>query len=284
MTGAPLEFAFTSHDSDLRYTVEIGAPGELPEVRVDALRRVLARLGVRGPAPGLLEQVASWQSLGKLSYGGWLGARHSLSGGDRFKLYLEIPSEATESVELWVNGRLDCTDRPPMPAARARMVGLDAAGGRVEVYYAATDLLRTALPQLMSRAGLALAANDVLTALERLAVFPPRARLPTRDVGFSLALPTESESATFTLYFVALAMYGDDSHCARRLIEHGDEIGRTLAGYAELLQALGPAPRGLTHHGMVGLTARAPGSVPVLSAGVAATHAGSRPPTVGRPP
>jgi hypothetical protein len=260
--GAPLEFSFAEERPGLRYTVECGAPGANPELRLSDICKFLLRRGVPLPSVDLLDRVTDLQSRGLLAYGAWLGVRHDRAD-DRFKIYAEVPAEAAPSAEAWMTGVLGAPLRLPGPAGQVKMVGLCAGSDRLEVYYASVDMLRTGLSMVLDRVGLSSMSHAILSVIDGMTPFSPRARLPARDIGFSYAFAQGKPEAVFTLYLVAQKLFGDDQGCA-------NWIGDRLPGHRDLMRVLSAASPGVTHHGMVGLTV-APGFArPLVSAGVAA--------------
>lgn len=259
-TGAPVEFGFTQAGKGLRYTVEVAPPGRNPEKRLAQIERFLINREVPLPDKNLRSKLAAAQRSGPLTYGAWLGVRHD-GPADSFKIYVEVPTGGGGRLDTWVTDLLGQPHRAPGPPPRIEMIGLDANGTRVEVYYASTDVLRTAVPILMDRAGLG--ADAMLSIIDSTTPFPSGARLPARDVGFSYAVTPGQPGVVFTLYFVAQKLFGDDAGCATWI------AGR-LPRYADFITHLPMGPLGTTHHGMIGLS-MAPGlNQPVLSTGVAA--------------
>lgn len=260
-TGVPLEFCFTEESRGLRYTVECGVPQVNPEQRLPDICEFLLRRSAPLPPAELLDRVTVLQSRGSLTYGAWLGVRHG-GDGDRFKIYVEIPTAAGPSAEDWMADVLGTSLRLPGPAARVKMIGLCAGSDRLEVYYAHIDTLRTGVAMALNRIGLSCTSDSLLSVIDGMTPFSPGAHLPTRDVGFSYAFALGKPEAVFTLYLVAQKLFGDDRGCSKW-------IGGRLPGHDELVRVLPQTSPGVTHHGMVGLTV-APGVTrPELSVGVA---------------
>ncbi|CBS91124.1 hypothetical protein [Azospirillum lipoferum] len=261
-TGAPFEFCFAEGASGLRYTVEYGPPGEQPERRLSDILGFLTRQGVQPPRGDVLDRIAALQRLGGLTYGAWLGVRHH-DACDRFKVYAEVPAEAAPAAEAWTTEVLGKPPRLPGPTPRVNMIGLDADSNRFEIYLASRDLLRTGVSMALLPAGLSEMAGGILSAIDGMTPFAPRARLPARDIGFSYAVSAGRTEVTFTLYLVARKLFGDDRGCA-------DWIGDRLPEHARLMRILPLASPGIVHHGMIGLTVGPGLARPLLTVGVAA--------------
>jgi hypothetical protein len=265
-TGSPLEFGFADAGGGLRYTVEVGPPGRNAERRLSDICEFVSGRGFPPPPVDLLDRVTDLQAAGLLTYGAWLGVRHD-GADDRFKIYAEVPTAAGPAVEDWMKQVLGAPLRLPGPPPRIELIGLDAGSGRVEVYYASTDMLRSGVSMALNRAGLSGTPASILSVIDGMTSVSAGARLPGRDVGFSYAVTQGAHEVAFTLYLVARKLFGDDQSCT-------EWIAGRLPGHGDLMQILPATPPGITHHGMVGLTV-APGVArPLLSTGVAAPWMG----------
>ncbi len=263
-TGVPLEFGFAEFEGGLRYTVEVGRPGINPSRRMDEICALLQDRGAPLPSEEARRWVTQMQAKRLLTYGAWLGVRHT-ENEDRFKIYAELPPEAAQATDAWLT---DAVGHPHLalgPAPKIKMVGLDAEGDGIELYYASTDLLRTAVRLLLRRAGLFDSSEQLLALIDSMTAFPPGAALPARDVGFSYALSPSTAEITFSLFLVAQKLFGDDQTCFEWITQHG-----RLDGYEAMSKYFSPTPAGKIHHGMIGLTVAAGFDNPILSTGVAA--------------
>jgi hypothetical protein len=184
-TGFPIELTVADRDPVLRWTSEVAGP-EVAEAR--RLGLVAARLAASGQLleRSLAESLYAMQEERELAYGAWLGGRSSEAGRSRMKLYAEIPS----GVPL---------DRIPIPevlrdvVSRAvtgsipRMLGVEPARERVEIYLRLPGIELNDLRPLMNAAGLV----HAISALERHLPGGAR-RLSGRRLGISVAAGAQS--------------------------------------------------------------------------------------------
>ena len=198
MTGVPLEFGFAECSAGFRYTTEVGPPGSRPSRRLGEVCAILQRRGAAVPAESL-RRVARLQQCGQLSFGAWLGVHHRETG-DSFKIYAEVPAAARDAADGWLTALLGAPHHAPGPSPQVKMIGLECRSGRIEVYYGATDQLRTAVPALAARAGRGAGSEALLGMIDALSVFPARAKLPVRDVGFSYAASAVPDRAGSVLH------------------------------------------------------------------------------------
>lgn len=233
-TGLPIEFAWSSRETALRYTVEV-APPEAP----DPERLQLAARHLdwpHDPQPAL----APWQALQQdqaLRFGAWLGARFS-SAGRATKLYIDVPPGAAQPSALvaahpWLRS----------PSLHWRMAGLNADRS-LELYAQSADLDRHRLLDLCQgffgtpAPGTALSRHlDLLCGGQDL----------PRPSGLSVVFDGDLRPRALTWFCFAKAVFRDDEQVRQTL------LCAVSGAPAEIYAALSAAPPdGRWRHGMVG--------------------------------
>lgn len=258
MPGSPLELAFASYDPALRYTVEPGPSDMDRHVRVEHARRLLSDLGATMAPVELLEQIQRWQSAGPLRYGAHVGARHT-AGEDRYKLYAELPREATRVMEPFIHGLLDGDAEAiePTRGAHLSLLGVDPEGEYVELYFQVDSLHPRELRPLMARVGMEHRAAELLALLQSCTPTPLRHRLPGGAWGFSYSTSGDRKRApVFTLYTMARTFFGPDHWTRLGVLELQRRMGANLGAYAELSAPLRNRRSYVCYHGMFGLVSR----------------------------
>lgn len=225
-SGMPVEFAWSSRETAVRWTAEV-APPESDE-------RVRLAIAAAHLPDGSCIDLAPWQRLqrdARLKYGAWLGMRHA--DNTVGKLYVELPADIV------------LPDRHRHPLLRAermawRMVGLNVDGSR-EYYGQGTSLDRAtvaALADVVSGDGARLDA--LLDALTRGQELP-------RPSGLSITLDADGKALALTWFVFAKALFRDDAETAAVLDALCDGAPRAL--HAALAAG---ADDGAWRHGMVG--------------------------------
>lgn len=207
-TGMPLEFAWSSRETALRWTAEVAAP-EAPDA--GRLRRA-AELAGPGLDPG---PWAALQAGAALRYGAWLGGRHR-GDGDAAKVYVELPGGRLPPA--W-RGRHPLL-RSPLPAWR--MAGLGPDGG-VEFYARVQEVDATLLHATAAASvGHGDAWLDTIAALTGQRVLP-------RPSGLSVAFDAGGTPRGLTWFVFAKALFRDDEAAAAALRRHaGTPSARAL--------------------------------------------------------
>lgn len=225
-SGMPMEFAWSSRETAVRWTAEV-APPESDE------RARLAIAAAHLPDRDRID-LAPWHRLqrdARLKYGAWLGMRHAHDTVG--KLYVELPAG------------IALPDGHHHPLLRAdgmawRMVGLNVDGSR-EYYGQGTSLDRATVGRLADAVtGNGAALETLLAALTR------RQELP-RPSGLSLTLDAEGRALALTWFIFAKALFRDDTEAATVL-------GALCEGAPRAVHAALVAGRddGAWRHGMVG--------------------------------
>lgn len=183
--GCPLEICFSSADRTLRYTLEVAGP-EFPAASRLSMACALANELGHTPSP---QSIAHWTALHTghpLRWGASLGVRHS-DGGERLKLYLELPPSARRAVlEHRPHALLFHHDSLPI------MLGHDIWSATEELYLRLPPLDHTQARAVHN----ALAANPqtapLLSSLAALFPMPLDSALQWMNLGYSVAQPTDA--------------------------------------------------------------------------------------------
>ncbi len=245
-TGFPLEVAFTTADAEaLRYTLE-GAPPSVPApARVGIARSLFEQWhGAPLPAPvGVLVDAAS--ATPELTFGAWLGARHS-GGADAFKLYVETPRAVAWR---WEQQFLP-PPTPWNPAGTLHMAGFD--GDRVELYVRAERLGAIGLEASLARVGLERRTCDLFDCFAAATGRPIRGTFPVADLGFSYSISMSGAPPRFSLYAFANSLFGGDGRIRESILRVARSHGWSLPLYEAVSAPLHDRRGFLTHHGMFG--------------------------------
>lgn len=245
-TGYPLEWAWSSRDSQLRCTLEV-APAECPDARrlPAALAACVAQApGAVGQPPVVVQAAQGLQALQAgedLRFGAWLGLRFGLAV-TAAKLYAELPPGAR--TQAWV-ARLWAESHPraaPVPW-HWRMAGL-SADGALELYARAGALEGRELAQSLQALGAEPGAW--LAAVQRLTRQPG---LPQAG-GLSLALDANGRFQALTWFVFAKHLHAGDGAVFQACSAQAQAWGQDSTLYEAL--AHGPDD-GRWRHGMVGL-------------------------------
>ena len=233
-TGLPVEFAWSSRETALRWTREV-APPETPDA--DRLQLAAEQLGWPVDPQPLLRPWQRLQQAQELRFGAWLGERMSASGRAT-KLYADIPCGVLLPARLtdphaWLRS----------PVFHWRMVGLNADASE-ELYAQTTDLdLRGLLDLCQHLFGSAAPGSALARPLTQLCGGHD---LP-RPSGLSVVFDREQRPRALTWFCFAKAVFRDDVQVRQTLLSVVD--GAAAGLYAALSD--GPAD-GRWRHGMVG--------------------------------
>ncbi|MFT3801357.1 MAG: hypothetical protein QM766_09085 [Burkholderiaceae bacterium] len=243
-TGFPVEVTVADDAPRLCWSAEI-APPEVSES--DRLRLVAREMAAHGQPidAGAQARLQALQDRAELRFGAWLGGREEAHAPPRFKLYAELP-EQVDIDALPVPGALRQACRHVRSGTRARMLGIEPARGRTEIY------LRLPASDIESLLPLASAVGqpNALAALDR-HLPDGRRRLAGRRLGASLAW---SAGAGFEIaIFVS----------ARTLFPGAPELLHRLAPKSRAIEAV----RG--RHGLVSIGLDPAGASLRLAVGLA---------------
>jgi hypothetical protein len=198
-TGYPVEFAWTSRNADLRFTMEVASAETEEHQRLDIARSLLSNWRA-GNIPAV-EVLARMQKAAPLKFGAWIGVRCA-EDRNAFKLYGETPecSERTAWIASMAKGAGLVFDEQEF---EWRMAGLDENGG-IELYahLASPDMDR--LPAFLK---LLHADPDVF--VKQLRMLVRQDDLP--DVsGISFAFDATGALTSLTVFVFAKHIYAND--------------------------------------------------------------------------
>lgn len=242
-TGYPVELAWASRDTALRWTCEVAGP-ETPE----ADRLQLAQ----GAAANLLKSpldLHPWTQAQQghlLRWGAWLGLRQ-LNGTHRAKAYLELPSGEI-APGPWSAAAAELAAR--VGGLTWRMAGVNDDGS-TELYARAPNLT---WPELAAASSL-LNLEDQLSGLVRELVGADRAGrvVVPRPSGVSLVLAASGVPVALTWFAIAKSIWGGDAAVQAAMLRMMGRV-EPAPDSAELYRALSSGPDdGRWRHGMVGV-------------------------------
>jgi hypothetical protein len=243
-TGFPIELTITEADGILRWAAEIAGP-EIAEAR--RLELVATRLAAAGQpvSSPLLEALQAAQRGRDLRYGAWIGGRSSDNLQPRFKLYGEIPLDVSfDEIPLPPVLREAITHTPA--GALPRMIGIEPARNRVEIYLRLRAIEPDDLRPLLSAAG----HMYGLDALERTLPDGKR-RLAGRRLGISLAVGA-AEPVEVALFVSARSLFPAAPEMLRALVPAIGSVPETFGRLT--LVTLGLDPKGDRVSFAVGVT------------------------------
>ena len=227
--GCPVEFAFSTHDTVFRVTLE-PAPPECPEQ--DRLGAALTLLETMGLSRPVAERVRDWKAIqrgAELRWGCWLGLRMT-STGPRPKLYVELPP----------------TYPVPVPGLRPRMLGYTPVEDMSELYVTVMQPSEERLHRLLS-ASAPEVRDRLLAMLASVVGVPLRIALDWLGIGASFA----GEAQAVALFCRARAVRGGAATLRQRFAVH--------PGYFAMFDGWQDA--NMPDHGVLTLMPRADGSI-----------------------
>jgi len=237
-TGFPIELTVTDADPILRWTTEIAGPEIVDAHRLGLVAMRLASAGQPVPPP-LLEALQAAQQGRDLRYGAWLGGRAIDDAQSRFKLYGEIPSGVSfHKIPLPPALREAIAHAPD--GALPRMIGVEPARSRIEIYLRLPTLEPDDLRPLLSAAGHA----HGLDALERRLPDGKR-RLAGRRLGISLAIGA-AESVEVALFVSARSLFPAAPEMLRGLVPAIASVPESLVRLTLVTLGLDPEGDGVS--------------------------------------
>lgn len=262
-TGAPVTVNFNQDDCALELTMDIADPGSDPTHRISDVCKIMKRLGGTPPSAALRDVISAAQSDAQLRYGARLGIRQSDTKLQTV-LYAELPAAAGDLSSLMSSAKVGPVLEDLGDQAHTTMLGYDGTTGQVTQYWVIDGADQTVLPKLCVPANVE--AGRLSAAIDKLTDSTRHKALPNSKLGFSYATTPNGTPPELALYLSAQRLFGTDAAAERYVRSNGVE---RMAGYSNLMESLGPASIGQTHHGMVEITAR-DGADPTLTISVAA--------------
>ncbi len=241
--GAPLEFSFSTMSDDMRYTVEVGGADTPPERRLARIDALLEEFGLDPGWGGIPRRFPYLQRDTPLTFGAWLGIRHTRANSSgpatTFKIYAEMP-KAAATFELLA----DYLGAPVLPddEAQLALVGGAPDSDRCEFYFELsqpTPMVST-LTRLLAWGGLE-ARQDDLVGLIRSFHFRREGApdtLPEARYGFSYSVLPGGRDPVFSMFVLPSALAGGDGYLRREILILALGRGWTLGCYAALTQPL----------------------------------------------
>ncbi|NER83047.1 MAG: hypothetical protein F6K42_26530 [Leptolyngbya sp. SIO1D8] len=259
--GFPVEFAFTTADASIRYTTEVAGPEVPPSDRLALAQQRLADLGALPLPFPIHDRLHRIQTTGRLHYGTWVGGRHS-AAGDRYKLYIEVPSTLTlpalkQLVPEWADDNL-----LPHRSISLRMIGYELATHRVERYYRVAGLDDWEIQRLRHQIQL----SDAVAPWQALLKSRLSSALSGSNAGFSLS-QIGQDKPTLSLFTFARSLFGGDRQIRHHLLQLAAQQNWNLSAYETLSRPLTNQTDCNTAHGMVTFVI-APTPVSVLGIGL----------------
>jgi hypothetical protein len=258
--GFPMEISCSWTSDLVRYTTEAAGPEVDPAARLAPAAALVHELGGTPPPAGLVSAWARAQTGTALRFGAWIGARHD-AGGDRFKLYAEMPSPSG-AAELGPALARPPGRGPEAPAPRLMLVGYEPAAARAEVYYKCLGLGACGTRALLEPLGLDHREPELAELLDQLMGRPARGALERLEVGVSLSAPDGAPVDRATLYLRAALLFAGDAGARERLLAIGAARGARLDRYAALTAGLADGTT-TAAHGLVAVTVAAAGPIAV---------------------
>lgn len=262
-TGAPVTVNFTQDEQVLELTMDVANPATNPDRRVSEVCNIIKRLGGTGPTAALRDVISAAQGDAQLRYGARLGIRQSASQLQTM-LYAELPAGAGDLSSLMSSTNVSPVLKELGDQAYTTMLGCDGTTGQVTQYWMVEGVDRTVLPKLAAPANVD--AGRLSAAIDKLTDTTLGLALPTCKMGFSYATTENGSPPELALYFSAQRLFGCDATAEQYVRSSGMD---RMAGYANLMEILSPAPIGQTHHGMIEMTAHEQAD-PTLTVSVAA--------------
>jgi hypothetical protein len=274
--GFPVEFSFTTGDTQVRYTADPGGSDLPAQERLGEALGLMAELGEPVADPGVLGYLAACQQqrAEALRYGAWVGGRHPVHGAgvhplarDRFKLYGEVPEQELESHRSFIDGFLKFPPRLYQSAAQLTIIATEPASGRIELYLRTRQLELVDLPLLLEAAGLRQRAGELIAFVEEAYAHRLEGRIPGGSAGISYAFIPGSSEVIITLYLFTRMLWGGDSRIRRSFSGRLKTAEVNPEAYRELTASLASRDVYQTFHGLLGFSI-APSASIQLSLGV----------------
>ena len=244
--GFPVEITFSSLGAnDVRYTAEVAGPEEREPRRIGRAFEVYKTLRGREASPAVECAFIEMQRGRRLDYGAWFGGAHG-PGGDRYKIYAEIPCSCDlERVfpDLFAEGQ-------PLPQCRSRpvMFGFQPDREVREVYFGARCLTEPDVGRLLWNCGLGHRCCEMLDLIRDA---HGRSALPPAISGFSIAQGSDRRVSAVSLFAVAWVLFGSDANVRRTLLGLGRRRNWDLKMYEQATEALQHRDTLVTHHGII---------------------------------
>jgi hypothetical protein len=246
--GFPVELAFSSLDSAIRYTCELSGCTLSTRERLRFACELLDGLGqsVRFPLVRLQERCAS------LTWGAWLGGYHTTQS-DQYKVYVEAPEALGLAARDALSNALGkYRTLLESHAYTLRIAGFVPVSGKLELYFRGRGLEPRELCGLLRFSGLEDQEGSLLAMIEAASRQPSRQRLPGNQHGFSISFDRRGDVETFTFFVFARSLFGTDHATRAALLALAETLGWDLKHYFAATAMLARDDTdGGPHHGIV---------------------------------
>jgi hypothetical protein len=261
--GFPVEFAFSAADDTIRYVAEVSGPEVDSGERLDIAERRLASLGSVPMPEDVSKFLHMVQSSGQLQFGAWIGGRHG-PGGDRYKVYAEVPRTGSEQYKCTVSDILGCGSLLPGRKPRFQMIGYEPAKSRLELYFSITGMELWEMERLISLAGMRSRWPEFLDLIKEAYGYNPDLVLSQSRVGFSFSVKDGKGPMTFTLFKSARSIFGSDQSIRNHMLRLAEMNDWDLGCYEALSLPVAERSGWETRHGIISFVAN-PEAQPTLS-------------------
>jgi hypothetical protein len=252
-TGAPLEFSFSTLNSGLRYTVDVGGPDVAAGERLDRIQSLACSLGWGEQCAALMRQLPGPGTVATPRWGAFLGVRHKPHDGcPAFKIYAEVQPERAMATprdleeDLRFAPSLFGHDLPLV------MVGRSSDTERREFYF---DLPKRGLDgdeltQLLAPVGLQ-DRKDELVDLILSCTLIREAGLPLAHYGVSYSVLPGGLEPVMAIFAFAADFLGGDGIVRRQMLIAAHARGWTLGLYPYLTEPMARRFFRSSYHTMV---------------------------------
>jgi hypothetical protein len=272
--GFPVEITFTTADDRLRYTVEPASRSCTPQQRLEAAVQLINSLGAAGLDEDTAGTFRAMQNLGGLTFGAWIGGRHSASDS-QYKIYVEMPETNIEGSN-YLTRKLGSLPAPRLydRSANLRMAAFSPATAQWELYYRVMSFAPEHMAGTLAPAGLKGMAEMLLSVIKDAYGYSFGERLPGESTGISYSFHAGSQGAephyevqSVTLFFFARAFWGGDARIRQQFGRCAAALGWDDSRYQKVTTALASRKMWKTYHGIVGFTMLLYGKI-ALSIGI----------------
>lgn len=261
--GFPVEFAFSTADNNIRYTAEVSGPETDSAERLEIAARKLELLGDAIVRKEINELFRKILLSGSLKFGAWIGGRHD-SGGDKYKLYVEVPKSDSSEHEHFIRDVLGDVNLLPSRNPRLQMIGYEPSTSRLELYFSINGIEFWEIKRLLSLAGMRDQCSSFISLIEEAYGHRAELALSQSRVGFSFSAEKSREKMVFSIFKSARSIFGSDKNIRKRILSLTELKGWNLKCYETLSLPVAEREGGDTRHGMLSFIIK-PESQPALS-------------------
>ncbi|MCR9191352.1 MAG: hypothetical protein NXI01_01675 [Gammaproteobacteria bacterium] len=254
--GYPLEFAFTSVNDGIRYTLEIAPPRSKIPHRLMQLRFLLESLKVVDLDEAIYSLLENWQQMGALKFGAWLGVRH-ICGEVQYKIYAEILTESSGLVHSYLDQFLISSLPFNRSKITPKMVGIYPTTGELGFYFNVNQLRLSELRYLLIPIGFEKYDCDLINHLQWAYGKMIANQFPGPNFGFSYAInPSALSSITaFSFYSFCRTLFGVNGRNTRyNLLRYYSALDIDMSYYEKMSAAEKYQLQDKNYHGLLGFS------------------------------